>query len=146
MIDSAEPVYPATSFVWLLSSSDAPVMSPTSGVLKLHAVDHRFGLPTVLCGENGKMAFEDLCHIRAQKLLPPRANGLDKGPHQAEITTAVTTAFVGRSMNGCLTSAKVRHSERGHVTDDLAVGEMQTSLSLTKQFGVGDHRKRYGCA
>lgn len=99
-------------------------MSPTGGVLKLRAVDHRSGLPTVLCSENGKMALKDVCDIRAHKLLPPRANGIDKCPHQTEITTAVTTAFVGRSMNGCLISAKVRHSERAHVADDLAVGEM----------------------
>ena len=124
MVNSAEPVYPAASFIYLLSSFDTPFMNPTSGVLKLHAIDHRSGLPTVLRGENSKMALEDVCHVCAQQLLLPRSNRLDKGSYQAEITTAVATAFVGWRMNGCSTSAKVRHSERVHVTDDLAVGEM----------------------
>ena len=125
---------------------DAPVIGTTSDVLKLRAVDHSSGLPTVFCRKNGQVALEDVRDVCTQQILPSGPYGLDEVPHEADVAAAVTPTFGRRSMQGRLSGAKIGHGELVHVTDDLAKGEMHAGLSVADQRGVSDHRERGGCA
>jgi len=125
---------------------DAPVPSTTSSILKLDAIDHGPGFPTVFRGKNGEVALEDVRHIGTQQSLLPRLHGLNKGPHESVVAAAVASAFGGWLMYGLLTGAEVGHGELSHVADDLSVSEVQAGLAVTDQGGEGDHGEREGGA
>jgi hypothetical protein len=95
----------------------------------------------VFRGKSSQVALEDVFDIYTQEILPPRPHCLGEGLHYARVSISA-----GRPMYSRLTRAKIGHSELIHITDDLAMSEMQASLWLTGQCGVGDHRKRGGCA
>jgi hypothetical protein len=85
------------------------------------------------------MTLENFRNICAQQILPPRSHSLDEGSYEAKVTAPMAATFEGRPMHGRLVGAEISYGELAHVTNNLAMGKMQTGLPLTDQRGVGDH-------
>jgi hypothetical protein len=92
------------------------------------------------------VTLENVRGICTQQILTPCSHGLDKGSYEAKVAAPVAATFGGRPMYGRQTGAEISYGELAHVADDLAMGEMQTGLSLADQLGVCDHCERDGCA
>jgi hypothetical protein len=85
----------------------------------------------MLRSKDGQVTLQDVCDIRAQQFLLSRSYGLDKGPDETDVATAMAATFGGWSTHSRLTGAEVGHGELAHVADDFAVREMETGLPMT---------------